>query len=124
MPETTISDPGSQLKAERIQGLAERLKAERIQERLKAERIQSRLEELPGWRSARGESALERSYLFPTARAAAAFASLATEIGDATGYVPEIDLREREVTLRVATDGDAGLIDLDFEVARLLDGRL
>lgn len=125
MPETTnLPGPGDQLVAERIQGLAQRLKAERIQERLKAERIQSRLEELPGWRPAEGDGALERAYLFPTARAAAAFVSLATEVGVAAGYLPEIDLREREVTLRVATDGEAGLTDLDFDVASLLDGRL
>lgn len=125
MPETTtLPEPGSQLKAERIQALSERLKAERIQERLKAERIQSRLAELPGWRSAKGGSALERSYLFPTSRAAAAFVTLAAEMGEATGYVPELDLRGQEVTLRVATDAEAGLTDLDFDVARLFDGQL
>lgn len=125
MPETTtLPEPGSQLKAERIQGLTERLKAERIQERLKAERIQSRLEELPGWRTAEGESALARTYLFPTSRAAAAFITLAAEIGEATGYVPELELRGQEVTLRVATDAGAGLSELDFDVAEILDGRL
>jgi len=125
MPETTtLPEPRSQLKAERIQALSERLKAERIQERLKAERIQSRLEELPGWRSAQGESALERSYAFPTSRAAAAFVALAAEIGEATGYVPELHLRGQEVTLRVATDAEPGVTDLDFDVARLFEQRL
>lgn len=55
---TTLPEPGSQLKAERIQALSERLKAKRIQEHLKAERIENRLQELPGWRTAEDESAL------------------------------------------------------------------
>lgn len=125
MPETTtLPEPESQLKAERIQGITERLKAERIQERLKAERIQSRLEELPGWRTAQGRRALERTYVFPTSRAAAAFITLAAEIGEATGYVPALDLRGEEVTLRVATDGEAGLTDLDFDLAQLFEQRV
>lgn len=130
MPETTISEAGGPSEAERPQGLSrrlkaeriqERLKAERIQERLKAERIQSRLAELPGWRTSRRESALERTYGLPTPGAAVAFAALAVEIGEAVGYVPELDLRGGEVTLRVTIDREAGLTDLDFDVARLFE---
>lgn len=121
MPETTISDPTTQLKAERIQGLSERLKADRIQERLKAERIQNRLAELPGWQTTEDGSALESTYVFPTSRAAAAFIALAAEIGEAIGYVPALDLREEEVILRVATDSEEGLSELDFHVARLFN---
>jgi pterin-4a-carbinolamine dehydratase len=96
----------------------ERLKAERIQGRLKAERIQGLLEKLPGWHVAEGGDALERTHRFPTPRAAAAFVALATEIGEAGSFVPEIDLRRKEVTVRVATDPDLGLTHRDFEVAR------
>ena len=109
------------LKAERIQ---ERLKAERIQERLQAKRIEERLAELPGWRVVRRGSALERTYAFPTPGAAVAFVALAVEIGEAAGYVPELDVRDREVTLRVATDGAAGLTELDFDVAALFERSL
>ncbi len=77
MPETTtLPETRSQLKAERIQGLSERLKAERIQERLKAERIQNRLEELPGWRTVQGESALKRCH--PLGGVASSVRQLAT----------------------------------------------
>ncbi len=116
------------LKAERIQGAAatsridERLKAERIQDqiedRLKAERIQGLLEKLPGWHVSEGGSALERIHHFPTPRAAAAFVALATEIGEAGGYLPELDLRRKEVTVRIATDPAPGLTQRDFEMAR------
>ncbi len=112
------------LKAERIQGAAEtarideRLKAERIQGKLEAERIQGLLAELPGWRLAEDGSALERTHRFPSARAAAAFVNLATEVGEAGDYLPELDLRRREVTLRVAADPAPGLTQRDFDLAR------
>ena len=106
---------GAQLKSERVQS---RLKPERVQSRLRPERIQARLEELPGWKLAGDGRALERTYLFPTIRAAVAFVALVAEIGDAEGYVPDVDLRHLEVTLRVATSTEAGLTDLDFDVAR------
>ncbi len=111
------------LKAERIQGAAaheagERLQAARIQDRLKAERIQGLLAALPGWQVAGDGSALERTILFPSLRAVAAYVALVLELGEADDFVPEVDLRHLEVTLRVATDTAAGLEELDFEVAR------
>ena len=121
---TLPSKTTERLKAERIQGAAaprkitERLKAERIQGRLKAERIQGLLAELPGWHVAEGGNALERAHHFPSPRAAAAFVTLATEIGEAEGFVPELDLRRKEVTVRVATDPNPGLTERDFDVAR------
>jgi len=111
---------GAQLKSERVQS---RLKPERVQTRLRPERIQAQLEELLGWELAGDGRALERTYLFPTIRAAVAFVALVGEIGEAEGYVPDVDLRHLEVTLRVATSTEAGVTDLDFEVARLLDMR-
>jgi 4a-hydroxytetrahydrobiopterin dehydratase len=107
---------GSQLKSERVQS---RLKPERVQTRLRPERIQAQLEELPGWELAGKGRALERTYLFPTIRAAVAFVALVAEIGEAEGYVPDVDLRHLEVTLRVATSTEAGVTELDFDVARI-----
>jgi 4a-hydroxytetrahydrobiopterin dehydratase len=109
---------GSKLKSERVQT---RLKPERVQTRLRPERIQAQLEELPGWELAGDGRALERTYLFPTIRAAVAFVALVAEIGEAEGYVPDVDLRHLEVTLRVATSAGAGVTELDFDVARRLD---
>jgi len=109
---------GAQLKSERVQS---RLKPERVQNRLRPERIQAQLEELPGWELAGDGRALERTYLFPAIRAAVAFVALVAEIGDAEGYVPDVDLRHLEVTLRVATSTEAGVTELDFDVARRFD---
>jgi len=111
---------GAQLKSERVQS---RLKPERVQTRLRPERIQAQLEELPGWELAGDGRALERTYLFPTIRAAVAFVALVAEIGEAEGYVPDVDLRHLEVTLRVVTSPEAGVTELDFDVARRF-GRL
>jgi len=112
---------GSKLKSERVQT---RLKPERVQTRLRPECIQARLAELPGWELAGDGRALERTYLFPTIRAAVAFVALVAEIGDAEGYVPDVDLRHLEVTLRVATSAEVGVTERDFDVARLFDHRL
>ena len=110
----------SKLKAERIQ---EKLKAERVQEKLEAERIQSRLAEVPGWTVSDDGTALTRTYDLPSLRAAGLFVELMLAIGEATGYVPEIDVRSLEVTLRIATSLDGGVTDLDFDVARVVDSR-
>jgi 4a-hydroxytetrahydrobiopterin dehydratase len=112
---------GAQLKSERVQS---RLKPERVQTRLRPERVQARLRDLPGWEAAADGAALERTYLFPTVRAAMLFAALMAEIGEAVGYVPEIDVRYLEVTLRVATHTGKGITELDFETARVFDLRL
>jgi len=106
---------GSKLKSERVQT---RLKPERVQTRLRPERIQAQLEELPGWELAGDGRALERTYLFPTIRAAVAFVALVAEIGEAEGYVPGVELRHLEVTLRVATNAEGGVTELDFDLAR------
>lgn len=111
---------GSKLKSERVQS---RLKPERVQTRLRPERIQAKLEELPGWELAGDGRALARTYLFPTIRAAVAFVAVVAEIGDAEGYVPDVDLRHLEVTLRVATNAEGGVTELDFEAARRFDLR-
>lgn len=114
----------SKLKYERVQGqfrperIGSRLKSSRVQARMKPERIQAGLKELPGWKLAGDGRALERTYLFPTIRAAVAFVALVAEIGEAEGYVPDVDLRHLEVTLRVATSAEVGVTELDFDVAR------
>lgn len=90
----------SQLKSERVQGqlrpeqIGSQLKSERVQVRLKPERVQSRLQELPGWGLAGDGRALERTYLFPTIRAAVAFVVLVAEIGEAREKVPPTYPRE------------------------------
>lgn len=79
---------------------------------------------MPGWRVNGAGSALTRTYDLPSLRASGLVVQLALEIGEQTGFVPEIDVRYLEVTLTVATHLDRGPTDLDFDVARVLDSRL
>ena len=104
------------LKAERIQ---ERLKAERIQEPLAAARIRERLAELSGWSPSRNGQALQKTFLLPTLSAAALFVLLVYELGEAAGFVPAVDARYLEVTLRISTRRGSGVTDLDFDLAHL-----
>jgi pterin-4a-carbinolamine dehydratase len=116
--ETRSEDPqvSERLKAERIQ---ERLKAERIQEPLAAARIRERLAELSGWSPSRNGQALQKSFLFPTLRAAGLFVQLVYEVGEAVGFVPDVNARYLEITLRVASSRGSGVTDLDFDLAHL-----
>lgn len=102
----------SRLKLERVQ---QELKSERVQARMMSERIQAGFNALPDAEPADDSRALQRTYLFPTIRAAVAFVALVVELGEAEGYVPEVDLRHLEVTLRVATSAEAGVTELDSE---------
>jgi pterin-4a-carbinolamine dehydratase len=104
------------LKAERIQ---ERLKAERIQEPLAAGQVQERLAELPGWRPSRNGQALQKTFPFPSLRAAGLFVQLVYEVGEAAGFVPAVDARYLEVTLRVTSRRGSGVTELDFDLAHL-----
>lgn len=119
----------SELKAERIQ---EKLKAERIQEKLKAERIQSKLEaarleellaQVPEWQVGEDGRSLRRAFRFPSPRAAALFVQLATEVGEAFGRMPKVQLRHPEVVLTVAGADREGIAEADFRLARRIDGR-
>lgn len=53
-------------------------------------------------------------------RAAVSFVPLVAEIGDAEGYVADVDLRHLEATLRVATSAEVGVTELDFDAVSIL----
>ena len=121
--------PAAPLKAERIQA---KLRAERIARELAvgAERtglgpahVEERLRAVPGWRLAPGASALERSYLFPSYTAAAAFVRLLAEIGTVSGFMPTTRLAGLAVEVVVAT-AEGMLTEVDFELAQLIDSHL
>lgn len=92
--------------------------------KLKAERIGSLGEELPGWEVTEDGRGLRRSYVFLTTREAVLFAALVAEMGEAVGYAPEIVVRSPEVVVKVSTDPDGGLNELDVDFACYLDHRL
>ncbi|MFW6175549.1 MAG: 4a-hydroxytetrahydrobiopterin dehydratase [Acidobacteriota bacterium] len=107
--------------AERIQA---QLEEERIHSQLKPERIQALLTDVPGWSLGEDAGSLKRTYEFPTVRAAGLFMELVAELGNSMGYVPAVDLRSLAVTVTIATRQEDGPLELDFDVARILDNRL
>jgi len=122
MPETPTRSPRtSHLRPERL-GQHEPLRPERLGEPLTAAEVEMSLRAVPGWQIGADARCLERTYSFPTLRAAVAFVALVTEVGEANGYVPEIDERLLEVTVRIETHVAPGLAALDFQVARSMEG--
>jgi pterin-4a-carbinolamine dehydratase len=111
----------SKLKAERIQAT---LAGRRAQSPLAAEALQERLRDTPGWRTSSDGSSLQRTYEVPSIRAAGLLAQLLLEVGEATGSIPDVDVRHLEVTVTVSTSTTRGVTDLDLDVARILDLRL
>jgi len=113
--------------------LRTKLKAERIQDRLSGHAsrsplaagvLQTRLRDAPGWRVSSDSRSLQRAYALPSTRAAGLFVQFLLEVGEATGYIPDVDIRHHEITVTVATSTAMGVTDLDLDVVRILDLRL
>lgn len=99
----TVTEP---LRPER---LGQRMAAGEGAEPLSAERVRELLKSHQPWELADDGAALRRRRVFPTIRAAVSYVAMVTEIGEAHGYLPDIDLRHHEVTLRVDVNDNAGL---------------
>jgi len=108
--------------ARSVWAVARNCAPERLGEPLTATEVEAALRGLVGWRVPEDGRCLARTYSFPSLRAAVAFVALVAEVGEADGYVPEVDLRLLEVTVRIETHVGPGLTALDFQVARSLGG--
>lgn len=86
---------------------------------MKPERIQMGLLQLPGWQHDERSEALVRHYQFPSSRAAGSYALYLSEMGEAHGFYPRIEIQHDTVTL-VVPGGEDGLTDDHFEHARRL----
>ena len=87
--------------------------------KLAEEEIQSRLAALPGW--TRQESAIRRTYLFPSFREAIAFVAAVAEAAEEADHHPDIDIRYRTVTLALTTHDVRGLTVKDMALAAQAD---
>ncbi len=112
----------AELRPERL-GQREELRPERLGQPLTAGEVGNHLAQVPGWETTDNDQALVRTFSFPSLRAAVAFIAMVAEIGEQDGYVPEIDLRLLEVSVRVDTHIGEPLTALDFQVARSLELR-
>lgn len=89
---------------------------------LAADALQTFLASHPDWRVAGQE--LVRSYRFATFRQAVDFVNRVAEIAEREDHHPDIDIRYREVTLRLTTHDAGGLTFRDPKLAALADGAL
>lgn len=74
---------------------------------------------LPAWRLT-DDDALLRTWSFPDAATAAAFARFVAALGEARGKPAVIRQYRGRVTVRLASPQAGGLTELDFELARTL----
>ena len=88
--------------------------------RLIEEEIAGHLARVPGW--ARADQAITRTYRFGGFRAAIAFVVQVAEAAELMDHHPDIDVRYRNVTLKLTTHDARGLTRLDFALAATCDG--
>jgi 4a-hydroxytetrahydrobiopterin dehydratase len=89
---------------------------------LASDALQTFLAGHPAWRVAGQE--LVRTYRFASFREAMAFVNRVAEIAEREDHHPDIDIRYREVTLRLTTHDAGGLTFRDPRLAALADGAL
>jgi len=87
-------------------------------DRLDETAIESRLRDLHWDRQ--GDE-LVKTVQLPTFPAAIAWVGQVAEVAESMDHHPDIDIRWRTVTLRVATHSAGGLTEMDFELARKVD---
>ena len=79
---------------------------------------------IPGWQGKDRRKAIQRTFTFPSFRAALAFVQFAGEVAESIDHHPDIDIRYRKVTLTLSTHSVGGkLTGLDFAFARAIEGR-
>lgn len=93
------------------------LRPERFGSRVDRDDLGSLPEALPAWRLTEDE-ALLRTWRFPDAATAAAFAHFVATYGAAAGGSPVVRHYRRQVTVRLATPPAGGVTDGDVDLAR------
>ena len=89
--------------------------------KLKNKEISAELRDTPGWKGRDRRSSIQRTYQFPSFRAALAFVCFVGELAEDRAHHPDIDIRYNRVTLTLSTHDAGGLTRFDFELARLID---
>lgn len=90
-------------------------------EPLQAQALEAALAGLPGWAVVEGR--LVKTYELPGFPEAVAFVQRVADLAEAQDHHPDIDLRYRKVTLRLATWAAGGRItERDIRLARAVEG--
>jgi len=87
--------------------------------RLTEEEIAEGLLRIPEW--TRDGEAISRTYRFAGFRAAIAFVGQVADAAEGINHHPDMDVRYRNVTLRLTTHDSSGLTRLDFRLAAACD---
>jgi 4a-hydroxytetrahydrobiopterin dehydratase len=86
---------------------------------LSTENLAQALTELPGWS---GDTAgIQRAVTAPSFLAGIRLVDAVAEVAEASDHHPDIDIRWRTVTFRLATHSAGGVTELDLALARRID---
>ena len=87
---------------------------------LNSDQINRYLNEFPDW--SRRDRSIERVFRFKNFAEALAFVNRVGELAEAANHHPDIDLRWNQVRLELSTHSAGGLTELDFGLARQIQG--
>jgi 4a-hydroxytetrahydrobiopterin dehydratase len=83
------------------------------------EELQAALTGLPGW--AGSPNGIARTVTAPTFLAGIALVDAVAQVAEAVDHHPDIDIRWRTLTFRLATHSAGGVTELDLDLARRID---
>jgi 4a-hydroxytetrahydrobiopterin dehydratase len=88
---------------------------------LNDETLSARLTDLPGWHVVHG--ALDKTFSFGSFVDAIAFVNAVADAAETADHHPDIDIRYRDVTLRLVTHDSGGITQKDIDLASEADRR-
>jgi 4a-hydroxytetrahydrobiopterin dehydratase len=91
-------------------------------ERIPESEVGQWLERVPDWQRVGNE--IERTFRFRDFREAIAFVVQVALLAERMDYHPDIEIRYRQVTLRLSTHSAGGLTERDFHLAQHIDTAL
>lgn len=89
------------------------------EELIPAEELDSALKRCPEW-EVEGDF-ITRTIEFEEYMESIDFVNTVAEVSDEAQHIPEIDIREGNITLRLKTEDAGGVTDLDIELASRID---
>jgi 4a-hydroxytetrahydrobiopterin dehydratase len=91
-------------------------------ERIPESEVGQWLERVPDWQRVGNE--IERTFRFRDFREAIAFVVQVALLAERMDHHPDIEIRYRQVTLRLSTHSAGGLTERDFHLAQQIDTAL
>jgi 4a-hydroxytetrahydrobiopterin dehydratase len=91
-------------------------------ERIPESEVGQWLERVPDWQRVGNE--IERTFRFRDFREAIAFVVQVALLAERMDHHPDIEIRYRQVTLRLSTHSAGGLTEKDFHLAQQIDTAL